>query len=348
MSQTASPACPRCAYDASGACVGWQDQCPVGHTCVECGYQFLWGDLLRASDPRLPGFVEHARGVQFLADACKTLFAALWPGRLWRRVGLHHSPRPGRILLWMLLVFGLWHVINAAFDVLALALNDDMMASIPMSGSAQYWVLASVHCLARPLFWLDSYGSLGAILSGEAGVSVYLLLAGWSPGLLILLIATVVIPFILLLLSRTRLHLRIRPAHVWRPAAYSLAWLAVPLALESILSVINILHVSEFLPYGDESKFVIFLRSIHSHWPVWLVLGLLWLFFSWHAVFRRYWQLSHPAWHAAVVVLVGLLAGLVPASLLFPEDVASLLALDGWTTGRDISGFSIWGEPESW
>src|SRR5689334_4320464 len=97
----AEPACPRCGYDLAGLIRSWEDWCPLGATCSECGLAFelrlVLNDHLRERARFFEAAQDHLGRALVL-----TTRRALRPWLFWRWVVLEYRPRPGRTLVGVL------------------------------------------------------------------------------------------------------------------------------------------------------------------------------------------------------------------------------------------------------
>ena len=113
---THSTSCPRCGYDQSGTVATWSHSCPTRGTCSECGLEFEWANILNPFRGRLPGLLEHARGMRQTFRWTFTTFGwMLLPHRFWKRVEMHHTIRLWPIALAALLFALLAHTIAGLF-----------------------------------------------------------------------------------------------------------------------------------------------------------------------------------------------------------------------------------------
>lgn len=97
--------CPRCGYDQSGVIASWDDSCPIEGTCSECGFDFLWADVLIRERQHLRWLYEHREGLA-VGSMVQTLIFALFPWAFWKRVRPHHRINPKRAFGFCVVLFG--------------------------------------------------------------------------------------------------------------------------------------------------------------------------------------------------------------------------------------------------
>ncbi len=301
------PECPRCGYDLRGTAESWCNACPVDGRCAECGLAFAWRDIF-SGDALAPSWcVEFSSRRGLPRAVVATLGRSFVPWRFWSVVKMTHTPRPRRLVLY--LVF--------------LALSC-------------YGILAVTNGIFVYKNWQDLFGPGGrgtnTMRIGEATVRAMVLplsgeplgIANWGPrtrtyayvaprefqqnwwGAWCLLrygaIVAVLGPLALIGLIASRRRAGIRPRHLVRALVYSLGW--VPFMWASGLAVL--------LPY-------------HAIWfaggapPRWLgvadyVLMLVipaFVLVWWHAAVRRYLHMEHSWAVAASVTVLAMGGGLV-------------------------------------
>jgi hypothetical protein len=92
--------CPLCAYSLRGLAEVAEPRCP------ECGYRFTWRELLLTRQNLHPYLFEHHKPghvVSFFA----TLWRGMRPRKFWEGLNPAHAVRPGRLLVYLLLVTAL-------------------------------------------------------------------------------------------------------------------------------------------------------------------------------------------------------------------------------------------------
>lgn len=296
-----TPACPRCAYDLSGATATWRDTCPLDGTCPECGLGFAWGDVL------VPGRIvprwsfEHARSrvlLRWLTTAARALF--ILP--LWSGLRMEHPIANRRLILFagvMLLVSHLQFAAAAGFFAYRTAAAYRAWPASPvvdMGEPLNAAVIAVLWPYGIPIkgrgWWVISPALIGVF--------------GWG-----LVLWFAMLPPSFLLLPQTFRRTRIRHAHLWRLFAYSLT----PLPLLAGLWLLVQLQYSNITPIDH------FWRTLRNwtraldpeNWPAPLFgAAAAWLAAYWYVGTGRYLRLPHaPAVWAAMLSVSGLLSALV-------------------------------------
>jgi hypothetical protein len=130
-----APACPRCAYDLSGAVATWDASCPLTGTCSECGLGFSWPDIFHISAAS-PWYIEDGRASprRFLL----TSLAAFRPRLLWRECNRRLESRLHRVALLALL----WAIaLHASVYLLAITRGHNYTTTPPrFAESAPLWL----------------------------------------------------------------------------------------------------------------------------------------------------------------------------------------------------------------
>lgn len=218
------PRCPRCDYDQRGAVASWTDSCPVAGVCPECGYGFVWTDVMRPYRQRCPGFFEHVRGpIRSLRAAWRTLAWALLPMVFWSRVRMHHEVRVRRLLLFPAVAFGsIWSL------VFVLRVSAFFLDGSYFRGSWEGMGAEVANMLIWPAMMLDWY-------AGPPGTGgslwVTWMVDDWSPMYAGLFGQALLVPLLLLALPVTRKRAKIRKVHVLRAAVYGQSWIAIHLGV---------------------------------------------------------------------------------------------------------------------
>ncbi|HZL34456.1 MAG TPA: hypothetical protein VFC78_04040 [Tepidisphaeraceae bacterium] len=86
--------CPLCEYNLRGLT---EPRCP------ECGYQFVWRELLDPARRVHPYLFEHKRGLA-IGAFFKTAWMNLRPGRFWRTLGPQQPSKPRRLIAYWIVV----------------------------------------------------------------------------------------------------------------------------------------------------------------------------------------------------------------------------------------------------
>src|SRR5437588_13128653 len=98
--------CPLCEYDLRGL---------SEPTCPECGYRFVWPDLLDPARRRHPYLFEHHPNHNVWSFR-KTILGTLRPRRFWTSLVASQPSRPRRLVLY-------WLVAGFLGSIMAIALH---------------------------------------------------------------------------------------------------------------------------------------------------------------------------------------------------------------------------------
>jgi hypothetical protein len=128
--------CPRCDYDLSSLTQAWQESCPLQGRCSECGLDVRWNELFRPDLVAPSWSFEHAQ-VRRARAWRVTAHNALRPRRLWKHIRLSAPIKPGRLLLFAVLLVLLTHA--------AIALAWGIVTA--------YWSWELARTLARTPLW---------------------------------------------------------------------------------------------------------------------------------------------------------------------------------------------------
>ncbi len=301
------PECPRCGYDLRGTAASWDNACPLDGRCAECGLAFGWRDIF-TEDALAPSWcVEFSSRRGLSRSMIATLGRSFVPWRFWTALRMTHTPRPRRLVLYLLFLtlscYGIFTATNGIF----VYKNWQDLFGPGGRGTNTMWIgEATVRVMVLP--W--SGEPLGTASWGAGGrrypyVAPREFQQNWWGAWCLLrygAIVAVLGPLALIGLIASRRRAGIRPRHLVRALVYSLGW--VPFMWASGIAVL--------LPY-------------HSVWfaggapPLWLglveylmmlvipVFVLLW----WHAVVRRYLHMEHSWAVAAAVTVLAMGGGLV-------------------------------------
>jgi hypothetical protein len=97
--------CPRCGYDQRGEVATWSELCPINGICAECGLDFEWADVL-CPDRNAPAWCVEYVARRAIARGCAgTFLRSFRPWRFWHRLRLSHPVRPGRLIVYVMMIF---------------------------------------------------------------------------------------------------------------------------------------------------------------------------------------------------------------------------------------------------
>lgn len=314
-----TPLCPRCGYDQSGAAAEWDDACPLGGKCPECGHDFQWADVFRPERNDRPGFFEHRAGVGPLSITAAKL---AWPLAFWSWITLDHRVRLGRAAWLLTLLLLPAHLAASALGIArthllyaqpnaptqwAPELLDYLSYfSFPVAGLSAAW--------RGPRFWIWHND-------------------GWPWYVPAALTISVAFPLVLVLLPFTREAAKVRWQHLARAAMYGTVWL-VPLVLfrlgrnlvGSYLAFEQMLVAERVQSTGQIWTWTapappMRLSEVAPAWTGALLLG--WIGLWWWVVIVRAWKLRDAWLIYLTLALIALLAALVQSRL---EEVLFMLS----------------------
>ncbi len=318
-----SPHCPRCGYDQSGVIATWTDSCPISGTCSECGLTVEWGDVLDVHRGRLPGLVEHSRGVrQMLRWTLTTAAWMLLPNRFWDRVCLHHAPRPSRILLSISVVLLAVHLMIASACIMLVLTRGAPAGTVQWRfDNISYWYPELLSPLVEPLAQISVDTWRGARF-----VSVWPLYPVWAVPATALLACILAWPLMFLALPVTRHRSRLRWEHVWRAGLYPTWVLGLMFVLNRIAFLIRYSgECIDSIVGGSGSANLASAANglLYSLRPIAWVAVAAWIAAWWYFAIVRGWRLEkgRALWSvllvavAAASALVGTLAWMLLARM---------------------------------
>jgi hypothetical protein len=290
MTTPANPTpCPRCGYDQSGTIATWADSCPTRGVCSECGLEFEWANLLNPFRGRLPGLLEHARGLRQTFRWTFTTFGwMLLPHRFWNRVQMHHTIRLWPIALAAIL-FALLAQAAAGLGGLALSFADPQI-NWSLDRSHIWWphvVTPFVEPFMRieriqyawgaSMLWIE-YPIMGTLVRLAALCACIL---AW--------------PLLFIALPTTRHEAKLRWAHVARAAAYPFLWVVLLLVLDRTVAIGNIAlgALSRIIPATLIDRYVLVVDPLISGIAISLwILAPLWVGAWWYFAINTGWKLE--------------------------------------------------------
>jgi len=276
-------------------------------TCSECGHGFLCRDVLNPAYGRLAGFWEHEPRRRLLPAFVRTLGWLVLPFLFWRRVQLHHTVRPARLIVWAA-------VLPVSLLLLAAAARVAFVLSLAIQGVVSWRdpVLFEMLINACTMPFVQfSHGHVYVNLD----TTVLLL----TP----CVTAAAMYPLMLFLLPVSRKRSRVRLANLCRGLAYGLSIGALLAAIELVISAsataLALTRPVTINPYGfriDQS------HQFHiRYYELWelailptLLLTMLffvWLAWFWNRAIVRGFMLSQGGLIWALLTLTALLASVV-------------------------------------
>lgn len=297
--------CPLCGYDQAGALDGFgRDAWPMRGRCPECGLKWFWGDLLHPAR-QVPGwFAENPKRFAPVVLA-RTWRRALRPRRFWRSIEVVMRVNRGRVLLFALLAvlcsYGLAAVAGGLWEVL---FRQRVFGGPPRPAGASFWMLVDWQSVAvaaavpvrQQVEWLPPPLAHCTVL-----------VAAWM----------LLMPLPFLALRETFMRLRVRPVHLLRIWAYSLA--ALPLMVLGLAAVrFAAQWVSGLIGYGYAGGYSAMTWSLCStlgrnEWPVVAIAGI-WLAVFWGRAASGYLRLPNTKAVVALMLVASFLAALAIAA----------------------------------
>ncbi len=301
-----TPACPDCNYDLSGEAATWDaaGRCPLVGTCPECGVHGPWRRMFDHDSWRLPGFVEHARGLrERILWSWRTALWALWPWNFWSRVKPRHRVRPRGWVWWILA--GIW-LPRALAGVTSLLFFSLLLGLTPPAISSRFSVLKWLLVLAGvPVNEI-------ALARGDV---LEAFLSPWPTPLRWIALECLAWPLAVTLAPRFGRRRGLAPALLARTIVFSL----VPFALLSLWQVLIILssgltgliwdpRTTTFHPFWT----VLNITTTIHHWGAWL--GVPWVALWWLAALshgfkpkraRELWLILAIIIHVVLIFLFG-------------------------------------------
>lgn len=291
------PACPRCGYDQTGVVQSWRNECPLRMLCSECGLDL---DVARVVNPgrfRVAWFFEHAPpGRAGVSAAWRTGLRTVLPWRFWRQsdgVRLDSEFSLRRLLLWLPLLIAPLYALNV---LLYLSTAGIMVLGKPPPArpGASWWASVMLNALLTP----PGLGHFDVRLSYHAELHLPCHIAAW-------LCCGILVPAMLMLLSRSRADCRIRARHVLRAAVYGLGVLALWPAY------IVWFYLRNMLPLPISLTNSLGLRWDSADWQLATLIGGLsgaaWVACWWYVVIVRTFRLPHARWVWASLMFAYLL-----------------------------------------
>ncbi|MEK6702640.1 MAG: hypothetical protein AABZ53_10275 [Planctomycetota bacterium] len=332
-----SPAhqCPRCDYDLSGQIAAWAGECPLTGQCPECGLEIRWTEIFNTIPPPAWSF-EHAKGsINALAGSLiRSWIRVLFPGHLWSRLTLGLKTVPTRLFQLAGLGLLLSHLaasLFTAFLILAdhlyyrdwpLPAPPGRITSINVRGSGR----AQAALLHDWLSWAFPYANVTRVGRGTFDVPL--------GAVEILLAFAVLIPLSFFLLPTTMRRAKVRPAHIFRIAAY---WsLCVPL----LGLIAPTLRHAQVIASLEWYRVTVSPGTHHDHWTrvasaflsrhfasISLVLILLFAWWFWSTAAKRYLRLPWARLDTAILVLLALWAALAGEFLISSPNNSTTMEL---------------------
>lgn len=293
-------ACPRCAYDQSGAVSTWTDACPLFLRCAECGYDIDIPQVHRDRQERIRWWVEHARTRRgLLAASLVAPIVACAPWWLFRRLRLSHAPRFRRLFAPFAVYLAATYLVISAVAIGVTAVRTSSLGTLRDAGE----LLAAALLPARASLYQNRQ-IVWEVQSEWWRLASPTLMALYFVGFVMVTTVASTAAFAALPIARRRAKLRW--GHLAR-ASLILMWSSPAVAL----LVTSSYWVAERA-----------LGPAYLRW--WLPIvpySTLWLlgFLSWRFAADRHFRMRLPAAVAASVATIGVL--LVPTVLFVVASV---------------------------
>ena len=305
-SHTTTPICHKCGYDQAGEIAAWENQCPLHGRCPECGLEFAWADLLDPSRVDIDWYIEHAKGPWGLIKrTLPTLWWLLIPNRFWKRVGVNTRIRLRMLMLWWVMLFGVFHLMTTLALVIGAVASEwvgfNQWGVIPKSQQvsfleyargqdAPFWVRNLWGCVSHPFHYSVSYisetaeGSVGAVHVAGGFCVLWAIVMGVVP--------------------TTRRLVKLRIAHIWRALFLSLVLVSFAYQLGRMFDAATLI-----------SMYILKSRAMYSGggfiFMALMMLMFLWTQWFWIAAIRIGWGVRS-SWALIVLgTIASLLGGLV-------------------------------------
>lgn len=338
-----SPECPRCGYDLRGAMEAWParsapegqsgadgPRCPIGDTCPECGYTFLWRDLLNPEYQDLPGFYEHARTMgERVRWGIRTTLWLLFPWVFWGKLKLHHRRKPWRALRLGLWLIGISVVIRLASAGIGYGIDPSTFRSPwDLRGPGvrleqNLFNAAFGDAMKWNLHWVPDTHARSTrvdVLFIQRPVDGLIWLA------IVVAFSTAMGALVVWALPHTRRVARLRPSHAWRAVPYVLYAVAI-VTMAHALFACAVLASDAAQRLGLSRRGLlarnVLLRVQFREWVT--ILSFLWLLCFWWSAILRGWRIRH-GWSVCILFTIG--AGVLATI------IAAVVFLALWQTGR--------------
>lgn len=323
--------CPRCGYSLRGAVESWHESCPLNGVCSECGFAYLWAEMLNDKLYRPRWTIEFVLHRKFISLALlTTAICSFVPWFFWSKLRMSHEMQWKRLGVYLLILFTIIWLTYATANTVIVG-----RAWIEVDQNPQ------ITRLSRPLEYAGLYAfvlpssrkpvftyTFTHIIQGVPSSST---IAYSSPKWLkrvwrwngdvtfFMCFFIVALPATFMLLPVSRRRARVRWRHISRVFAYSLLFPALV-----SLGII----VGAFRAYRSEAGYSYRPLPVYVDYPRYLCLlaiGMLALW--WWVAIRRYLHMDEPRKVALSVIVTSLLLATVATYLVYTDFVKSLM---GW------------------
>ena len=298
--------CPRCGYDLRGAMAMWREACPLRGTCVECGLDFEWAELLSPAFDMPRWCVEGPHEFPSLPRrVAGTLAQSLAPWRFWSRLRMSHVGRWGRVAGYLArIAVALYLAFALAHGASTWSHWHGTAAAPGIVVTADGWIVFG-QAVTQPLANTEVGIFVSAWGSGRYATPWEIFCHLW-PVTLLLPAATALIMHLGCTvaygaLPTTRRQCKVRWSHIVRVALYGLV-LAVPAVILTLLAV-PLVHA------GTPGSALVWGTAMGA-WFALPVFEFAW----WTAASARYLRVPH-AWGVGwAVATIGLLLSMAITS----------------------------------
>ncbi len=251
--------CPLCTYDLRGL---------INPRCPECGYQFVWADLLDEKKNRHPYLFEHHPRHNTWSFV-RTTIGGLNPVRFWRTLRPRMTPRRGRLFIYWVISA----LVPAILAIIVMAAGLAVDSMFPYPTATQ---LANGQPLAARSAFADGIDALSGLTPPlfDASAAIF----AWTGCTFLTL----------MVFQQSMVKAKIRCNHVWRCVCYGSdlgIWSAVAtLAFVILICIIRWYGLWGLMDVSDDFSWV----SVFVLWG--LAFSRLW------AAYRLYLCFDHAFW----------------------------------------------------
>lgn len=309
------PACPRCGYDQSGLLAAWTSKRPLCVRCSECGLDLEVARIMNPEHYRVGWFFEHLPNRRFgLLATWHTWLRAVLPWRFWGErdgVRLDSEFAARRLMLWLpMLIAPVW-----------------ALSAVLSSGRQSIWTLASNPAATHGTrFWLAvvANGSLEPLGVGYFDGSLTFHAEDFLPyHVKAWLLCCLLMPGLLLALSKSRMVCKVRLRHVLRASVYGFGLMV----LQPVNMVLQ--NVADTIPWPAAVNKFMGLPWDEMAWTKAMLvsgsLGVAWFATWWYVVIVRVFRLRHARWIWLLLMVACVLVFAIMAAI--DHGLDSLLSI---------------------
>ena len=289
MNIRATPICPKCGYDQSGAIATWEMQCPVQGICAECGDALQWAEVFRIQKEwgsEVDWYAEHAHNTWEMIDRTPgTLVRIAFPSLFFRTMNFRRQISIKNLCAWMIaLIVVLWILssIPAGFACSAEYAWATFQWELPKDELG--WFLKArdlLNALSFPYLQWSYHDGLAFDLGSDALGNAYLMTYGIIPFIAISFFWALIV----FAVPMSRPHAMQNPRLIMRGILLGMA----PAVLSVLcMRILTSIYIYRGWRYEDE-------WVLHAELIVWFIC-LFWQQCIWTAFVR--WGLGvRPSWY---------------------------------------------------